>query len=92
MVRITVDTKSEGPNWEFEVVVDEGNSKSSHSVTMSKDDYLRITNEKMTPVELIERSFEFLLEREPKEAIMSSFDITIISTYFPDYKSEIIKL
>ena len=36
--------------------------------------------------ELVRRSFEFLLEREPKESILSRFDLTVISRYFPEYE------
>ena len=43
----------------------------------------------VTPKELVEASFRFLLEREPKEAILSRFDLGIISRYFPEYSSAI---
>jgi hypothetical protein len=43
-----------------------------------------------TPEALLEASFRFLLDREPKESIMRTFDITVISTYFPEYPSRII--
>ena len=39
--------------------------------------------------DLIRRSFEFLLEREPKEAILRSFDLSVIARYFPEYEAEI---
>ena len=38
---------------------------------------------------LLEESFRFLLEREPKEAILSRFEISMIARYFPDYPEEI---
>ena len=34
-------------------------------------------------------SFRFLLEREPKESILRSFDLTVISRYFSEYEREI---
>ncbi|MEM1060641.1 MAG: hypothetical protein AAGK14_15625 [Verrucomicrobiota bacterium] len=34
---------------------------------------------------LLRASFEFLLEREPNTAILSRFDLPLISRYFPDY-------
>ena len=43
------------------------------------------------PEELIRKSFEFLLEREPKESILSRFDLSVISRYFPEYEREIRK-
>ena len=92
MTDIIVEKKSKGSGWEFLVVLDEGGSKSSHTVSMTHEDYLRITDEKVSPEKFVEKSFEFLLEREPKEAIMSTFDITVISTYFPEYEKEMAKL
>ena len=40
---------------------------------------------------LVEASFKFLLDREPKESILKEFHLSVIETYFPDYKKEIIK-
>ncbi len=34
-------------------------------------------------------SFGFLLEREPKESILGTFDLRVIGRYFPDYEREI---
>jgi hypothetical protein len=42
-----------------------------------------------TPERLLEASFEFLLEREPKEAILPRFELPIIERYFPEYASTI---
>ena len=42
-----------------------------------------------SPEDLIRRSFEFLLEREPKESILSRFHLSVIGRYFPDYEREI---
>jgi hypothetical protein len=37
----------------------------------------------------VRRSFEFLLEREPKESILTRLDLSVISRYFPEYEREI---
>jgi hypothetical protein len=34
-------------------------------------------------------SFGFLLEREPKESILPTFDLTVIGRYFSDFEREI---
>ena len=34
-------------------------------------------------------AFEFLLEREPKEFILSRFDLPVIGRYFPEFEREI---
>jgi len=56
---------------------------------MSRSIYERLTSEMCTPEELVRKSFEFLLEREPKESILREFEITVISRYFPYYETEI---
>ena len=41
------------------------------------------------PEELVRASFAFLLEREPRESIMRSFELPIIGRFFGDYPNEI---
>jgi hypothetical protein len=74
---------------EFRVRVVEGESESLHSVTLRAADYARLTNGKVEPKELVRKSFEFLLEHEPKESILSRFDLRVIWRYFPQYEGEI---
>jgi len=38
---------------------------------------------------LVEESFRFLLEREPKESILQNFALPVIERYFPEYPAEI---
>lgn len=73
----------------FEVEVSEADSKTTHTVTVKDEDYERLTDKKISKEELVKKSFEFLLQREPKESILSSFDITVIGRYFPEYESKI---
>jgi hypothetical protein len=73
----------------FRVRVTETGSETSHDVTVSPRDYTKLTNGKVEPEELVHRSFEFLLEREPKESILTRFDLSVISRYFPEYEREI---
>jgi hypothetical protein len=44
---------------------------------------------RQTPEELIRKSFEFLLEREPKESILERFELSRISDYFPEYEQRL---
>lgn len=76
-------------NGEFQVRVTEGKGSTSHRVTVREDDYRRLSNGKVTPEELLKRSFEFLLEQESKESILPQFDLMVISRYFPSYEREI---
>lgn len=84
--RIEVDNIKEG---EFKVRVIEGTNESTHRVTLKQHDYRRLSGGKIEPHELIRRSFEFLLEREPKESILPQFDLPLIGRYFPEYEREL---
>jgi hypothetical protein len=75
----------------FRVRVIEAESESIHEVTLNPKDYARLAVPTADPEELIRESFEFLLEREPKESILSRFDLSVISRYFPEYEREIKK-
>lgn len=72
----------------YTVEVDEGTSSSRHVVTASADDLDRLAAGVSGEV-LLAAAFRFLLDREPKESIMSRFDITVISRYFPEFRDRI---
>ena len=69
----------------FRVEVTEDGSKTSHEVTV-RPEAVAALNWSGTLEELLRRSFEFLLAREPKESILRSFDLSVISRYFPEYE------
>ncbi|MCK4358129.1 MAG: hypothetical protein KAW92_05195 [Candidatus Cloacimonetes bacterium] len=74
---------------EYMITIKEENSSSNHLVTLDDEYYRELTDEKISKDALIKRSFEFLLKREPKEYILSKFNLRIINNYFPEYESEI---
>jgi len=74
---------------EFQVRVTEGTSSTSHRVTLKRADYERLAGGKIAPGEVVRRSFQFLLENEPKESILARFDLTVIGRYFPHFEGEI---
>jgi len=84
--QIEVEALSDG---EFRVRVMDGDGESSHRVTVNPEHYNRLTRGKIEPHELVKRSFQFLLEREPKESILNQFDLQVIGRYFPEYEREI---
>jgi hypothetical protein len=75
----------------FRVRVIDAGSESTHEVTLNPKDYARLADATVDPQQLIRKSFQFLLEREPKESILSRFDLSVISRYFPEYEREIKK-
>jgi hypothetical protein len=83
---IQVEQAGEG---QFRVRVKEGTSQTEHRVTVKPEDYNRLTGGKVEASELVRRSFEFLLENEPKESILGQFDLSVIGRYFPQFEAEI---
>ena len=75
---------------EFMVSVEEGETRTDHTLTLDDAYYEYLTKGEISKEKLIKRSFEFLLERESKESILSKFDLKVIKNYFSDYE-EIIK-
>ena len=60
-----------------------------HEVTVTDQNLTDLTDNNVTKTQLLEFSFEFLLERESNTSILSSFDINVISKYFSDYRDEV---
>jgi hypothetical protein len=75
--------------FKFRVRITEAGSETTHDVTVSPNDYTKLAGEKIEPEELVRQSFEFLLEREPKESILARFDLSVIRRYLPEYQGEI---
>lgn len=87
MVTITVTRHSDTT---FKVDVKEGATQTCHDVTATAADQQKYGGG-APPERLIQASFEFLLEREPKESILRTFALPIIERYFPEYPAEIRK-
>lgn len=64
-------------------------TSTDHDVTVSRADWERFGTGYRTPEELVEASFLFLLEREPKEQILPAFDLAQITRYFPSFGRDI---
>jgi len=89
MAKVNVQRANQGEPYEFQVTVHEGGTDTHHRVTLRQADYERLSAGQASPEALVRESFHFLLEREPKESILRSFDLTLISRYFPAYEREI---
>lgn len=60
-----------------------------HMVTVQTDYAQKLTNGRISNTELLKKSFEFLLQRESNSSILRSFDLSVISRYFPEFEREI---
>ena len=72
----------------FSVIVSDTNT-TNHSVTVTDETLLDLTDNRVSKTSLLEFSLKFLLDREPNTSILASFDINVISRYFPDYRDEV---
>ena len=72
----------------FEITV-KADKLTKHVVSVTDQMLLNLTNNKISKEELLNFSFNFLLEREPNTSILSKFDIIVISKYFPEYISKV---
>jgi len=87
MINIIADISSDP--MVFDVTIEEENGTTQHKVTLLRETYTTIFGQSHEPIACVEAAFRFLLEREPKEAIMTTFDITVISMYFPEFSEKI---
>lgn len=88
-IKVGCETAADGWRCSVTVVADAGST--THDVTVTTTDALDLAAATTTDAveRLVFETFDFLLEREPKESILRSFDITVAERYFPDYRHEI---
>lgn len=87
---ISVSRTAMQPKPTFDVEVREARGSSRHTVTLDDATFARLAGASgAAPEQLVQAVFEFLLEREPKESILSRFDVTVVQRYFPEFESEI---
>lgn len=72
----------------FEVRVAAGGGATRHRVVLTAAAHARLAPDH-PPERLIAAAFRFLLDREPKEAILARFDLPVIARYFPEFEREL---
>ncbi|MEP7082805.1 MAG: hypothetical protein ABI841_07500 [Chloroflexota bacterium] len=74
--------------WLCRVAVGNDPAATTHEVDVTDADLSRLAPNADVQ-RLVEASFRFLLEREPREAILRRFTLPVIGRYFPEYVAEI---
>jgi hypothetical protein len=74
-----------------EVVVGQDAAATRHQVSVSRAELGRLAPGQYDPERLVRASVEFLLAREPREAILPRFAVSAIERYFPGYEAEIVR-
>jgi hypothetical protein len=87
--RITVACERAEGGFRCQVTVGDDAGATHHAVSLTSADLERLAPGASDPVPLVDASFRFLLEREPRESILRAFELPIIARYFPSYHSEI---
>ncbi len=87
---IKVQQLGDGDPLEFEAAIEEPDGTTRHRVSVTRADAARLGGG-TAPERLVEAAFRFLLEREPKEAVLSRFAIKTIARYFPEFERELPK-
>ena len=72
----------------YQVTV-ESATTTQHSVTVTPEYWQKLTGGRVSVETLVEKSFEFLLERERNTSILRSFDLPVIQRYFPEFAGTI---
>jgi hypothetical protein len=87
MIQVTQINNSDLMEFAAQVRDEEG--ESFHHVTMAKRQWQTLSRRECEPARCIEAAFRFLLDREPKEAILPRFDVATISVYFPEFETQL---
>ena len=72
----------------YQVTIENG-STTQHTVTLTPEYWQKLTGGRVPAETLIQKSFEFLLDRESNTSILRSFELPVIQRYFPEYERTI---
>jgi hypothetical protein len=86
---IIVSCEPDGDDWRCTVTVGDDPAATRHQVAVSDEDLVRLAPAGTSVQHVVRASFGFLLEREPRESILRSFDLSEIAGYFPEYEREL---
>jgi hypothetical protein len=81
---IEVRCTAEGDGYRCAIDVSDMTGTARYLIQVSRKDFDRWGRGRSAE-KLVRDSFNFLLEREPRESILKEFDLSMIQRYFPDY-------
>lgn len=86
-LEVTISEHTES-GWRFLVDLTKGSDIFTYRVSMDRG-YCEGLCPGEEPEEVVKKTFQFLLQREGPQAILSEFDISDVKSYFPDFESMI---
>ena len=87
-MEVTVDCRRADGGWHCDVILGDDAAATSHAVTVSDETLQVLAPGAGDPRGLVDASFQFLLEREPRESILRTFELPVIGSYFPEWERE----
>ena len=78
-------------NRTFDVTIAD-QTTTNHRVTVDAAYHEKLTDGHISTDKLVEKSFEFLLQRESNTSILRAFELPVIGQYFPEYETTIQKM
>ncbi len=84
---VEVRAERRGESWTCAVIVLTEGHEDKYEVKVHPADLERwgSGHDAAAVEDLVSRSFDFLLEREPPDSILRSFDLSVIQRYFSEY-------
>ena len=90
MTDIDVACAAAGDGWACSIRVREDRGATEHEVTIRPAEAAAHGVRSVDDAErFVRETFAFLLEREPKESILRTFDLDVVRRYFPEYEGDI---
>jgi len=87
MAEIIIKNQEEASEgWEFMVKVEEGGEVLEYKVFLGRKYFNKLAGENAEPGKFVTKCFKFLLERESKESILKTFDVSVIQKYFSEFE------
>ena len=83
----TISCEPTESGWRCQVVVGDDPGATRHEVTVDRETLADLAPG-ASPETLLAEAFAFLLEREPRDAILRSFELPIIGRYFAEFPDE----
>ncbi|HEX2194821.1 MAG TPA: hypothetical protein VHK63_07720 [Candidatus Limnocylindria bacterium] len=86
---IAVECSRVADRWRCTVRAGTDAGATVHDVAVSAETLQRLRPGSDDPTEVVRDSFAFLLAREPRKAILRSFELPLIARYFPEWEAEV---
>jgi hypothetical protein len=89
-MKLEIDCRRTDDGWSCEITVGDDSAATRHVVDVADADLERFPGA-TSPEALMQAAFDFLLTREPRDSILTRFELPLIGRYFPEWEREVAK-